>query len=158
MKNISENTSAYDAAILLIAKRDMSEFAVRTSLEKAGYRNNEIGSAIQRLIENKHIDDMKCAKRIVEVHLNAERGRQAFLRLLTSKGFKREVIEAALEPLDYRQQIESATRLKQRLKGRYAGQPARETKAKLSQALKRRGFAWDIITQVMDSDTWEDDE
>jgi len=158
MKNISENTTAYDAAAKLLSKRDMSESALRANLEKTGYRSNEIEPAIQRLIEQKVIDDLKCARRILELHASAERGRLTFSRLLTSKGFKREVVEAALEQLDHKQQVESATRLKQRLKGRYAGQPARETKAKLSQALRRRGFAWEIITQVMDSDTWDDEE
>jgi regulatory protein len=158
MKNIGGNTSAYDAALKIIARRDMSESAMRASLKKAGYSGNDIEPAIKRLIELKLIDDFKCARRIVELHLNAERGRLAFSRLLTSKGFKREVIDAALEPLDYCQQIESATRLKQRLKGRYTGKPAREAKAKLSQALSRRGFAWDIISQVMDSETWDSEE
>jgi regulatory protein len=155
MKQNGENAGAYDEALKLIAKRDMSEFALRASLKKAGYSGNDVESAIQRLIEHKLIDDLKCAKRIVELHLNAERGRLAFLRLLKSKGFKRDVIEAALKPLDYCQQIESAASLKRQLKGRYAGKPARETKAKLSQALSRRGFAWDIISQVMDSDIME---
>jgi regulatory protein len=153
MKKVDENTSAYDAAIKLISRRDMSESALRASLEKAGYSGNDIEPAVQRLIENKVIDDLKCAKRIVELHSNAERGRLAFSRLLTSKGFKRDVIDAALEPLNYSQQTESAARLKQRLKGRYTDKPTRETKAKLSQALSRRGFAWDIISHVMDSDT-----
>jgi len=158
MKNINENTSAYDAAAKLLSKRDMSESALRASLEKSGYRGNDIESAVQRLIEQKVIDDLKCAKRILELHASAERGRLTFSRLLKSKGFKSEVIDAALEPLDHKQQVESATRLKQRLKGRYAGKPAGETKAKLSQALSRRGFEWDIITQVMDSDTWDGEE
>ena len=158
MKDINEKTSAYEAAIKLLSKRDISEFALRESLEKAGYRSSEIGPAIQQLHENKLIDDLKCAKRILELHANAERGRLTFARLLKSKGFTREVISDALESLDYKQQFESATRLKQRLKGRYAGKPARETKAKLSQALSRRGFEWEIITQVMDSDTWDSEE
>ena len=158
MKNINENTTAYEAAIKLISKRDMSEFTLRASLEKAGYRGNEIEPAIQKLIEQKLIDDLKSAKRIIELHSSAERGRLTFARLLASKGFKHEVVEAALEPLDHKQQVESATRLKQRLKGRYAGKPARETKVKLSQALRRRGFDWEIITQVIDSDTWDGEE
>jgi len=158
MKKIIENISAYDAAGKLLARRDMSESALRAALEKAGYSGIDIESAIQRLLDQKLLDDLKFAKRVVELHMNAERGRLAFLRLLTSKGFKRDVIEAALAPLDNNQQIESATRLKQRLKGRYAGKPPRETRAKLSQALSRRGFAWDIISQVMDRDTWDSEE
>jgi len=158
MKNMNENTDAYNAAIKLLEKRDMSESALRASLEKAGYKGNEIGPAIQRLIENKVIDDLKCAKRILELHSSAERGRMTFSRLLKAKGFKREVIEEALEPFDHKQQVESATRLKQRLKGRYEGKPPRETKSKLSQALSRRGFEWDIIKQVMDNDAWDGEE
>ena len=152
MKNDKENSNAYDAAQKQLARRDMSESALRASLVKAGYSVDDIDPAVQRLIERKLIDDLKSARRIVELHMNAERGRLAFARLLKSKGFKREVIEAALEPLDYNQQTESAARLKQRLKGRYAGKPAREIKAKLSQALSRRGFAWDVISRVMDNE------
>jgi regulatory protein len=155
MKKIIENASAYDMAIKMIARRDLSEAALRVGLKKAGYSGNDIEPAIQRLIEYRLIDDLKCARRIVEVHSSAERGRMAFSRLLTSKGFKRDVIDAALEPLDYNQQIESAARLKQQLSGRYAGKPAREAKVKLSQALSRRGFAWDIISQVMDGEAWD---
>jgi len=158
MKNIKEDSNAYDAALKHLARRDMSESSLRASLVKAGYRKNDIEPAVQELIENKMIDDLKCARRIVELHLNAERGRLTFARLLKSKGFKREVIDAALEPLDFNQQFESAERLKQRLKGRYAGKPARETKTKMSQALSRRGFAWDVISRVMDNDTWDDEE
>ena len=40
---------------------------------------------------------------------------------------------------------------------RYAGLPAREGRAKLSQALARRGFSWDAVRAAVDA-VWEADD
>ena len=55
------------------------------------------------------------------------------------------------------QQAEAARRAAQGLVRRYADLPAREGRAKLSQALARRGFAWDTVREAVDAVLAEDD-
>lgn len=61
----------------------------------------------------------------------------------------RDTVQAALEQIDGEQQQSAALSLAQKLSGRYAGQPARSARAKLSQAMARRGFSWDDISWAL---------
>ena len=47
------------------------------------------------------------------------------------------------------QQQNAALELARKLSARYAGQPARSARAKLSQAMARRGFSWDDISWAL---------
>ena len=62
--------------------------------------------------------------------------------------------------MDDEQQAEAAQKAARSLLRKYEGLPAREGRAKLSQALARRGFSWDAVREavdaVWDADDWED--
>ena len=59
-------------------------------------------------------------------------------------------IEEALSAFDEEQQRAACLEVAQSLFRRYAELPRREGRAKLSQALARRGFGWDAIESTVD--------
>ena len=69
----------------------------------------------------------------------------------------RRYAERALDMLDDAQQAEAAQAAARGLLRRYAGLPSREGRAKLSQALARRGFSWDAVRAAVDA-VWEADD
>ena len=93
----------------------------------------------------------------MEVNAGRAVGVYAVRRKLRAKGVSDEDAEAALGALDDAQQAEAARRAAQGLVRRYADLPAREGRAKLSQALARRGFAWDAVREAVDAVLAEDD-
>ena len=50
-----------------------------------------------------------------------------------------------LEELDDESQTEAATALAKKLMRRYEKEPPRAARAKLRQALARRGYGWDVV-------------
>ena len=47
-------------------------------------------------------------------------------------------------------QLSAARALVQKLAPRYAGQPPRQARGKLSQAIARKGFSWDVIASALE--------
>ena len=65
--------------------------------------------------------------------------------LLNDQQYAQRVVESRAHRPGGRYQCSLA----QKLSGRYAGQPARSARAKLSQAMARRGFSWDDISWAL---------
>ena len=78
-------------------------------------------------------------------------GVYALRRKLKAKGISDEDADAALEAFDDDQQQAAARRAAEKLLKRYEGLPRREARAKLSQALARRGFGWDSVRAAVDA-------
>ena len=72
-------------------------------------------------------------------------------RKLRARGIGEEDAEAALNMLDDEQQAQAAQAAARSLLRKYASLPAREGRAKLSQALARRGFGWDSVRASVDA-------
>ena len=60
-------------------------------------------------------------------------------------------VSEALEYFDDAQQQNAARQAAEKLYRKYSSLPRRETRAKLSQALARRGFSWDAIQEAVDA-------
>lgn len=103
-----------------------------------------------RLIEVGIVDDARYARRIAETASHKSVGIYAMKRKLMSKGFSEEDTETALEALDDAQQLAACRAAADKLQRKYAALPAREARMKLSQALARRGFSWDVISRAID--------
>ena len=58
-----------------------------------------------------------------------------------------------MEALDDEQQRTAARQAAEKLGRKYRDLPPREARAKLSQALARRGFSWDVISSALED--WE---
>lgn len=150
---------AYEAALNLLTARDMTAHDLQAALKRRGYLQPVAESVCERLIENRLIDDSRYAQRYVELRQDASVGRFAMKRKLRAKGIDEETAEEALEALDDESQLEAAKSLAARLSRRYEGEEPYSRRSKLSQALARRGFSWDIVKEAVESlnDISEDD-
>ena len=146
----AQEAPAYEAALTALDRTAKSEKALRRWLILRGFLEPAVESAIARLHRARLLDDGAIAERLTEAGALGGLSKNAIKHKLRAKGIGEEEIESALENVSDEDQLQSAKRLAQKLYPRYAKEESRAARAKLSQALARRGFAWDVITQAMD--------
>ena len=143
---------AYEAALTQLDYCQRSSGELRKKLTAKGFAAPAVNAVVDRLIEIKLIDDNAYAQRIVESMAKKPVGVYAAKRKLRAKGFSEDDADDALAQLDDEQQSEAAARLAKKLAPKYLAKgDAREAKAKLSQALARRGFGWDVARDAVDA-------
>jgi len=154
---------AYEAALTQLDYCQRSSGELRKKLSAKGFAMPAVNAVVDRLIEIRLIDDNAYAQRIVESMSKKPVGVYAAKRKLRAKGFSEDDADDALTQLDDEQQNDVAVQLAMKLAPKYLAKgDAREAKAKLSQALARRGFGWDIVREAVetaledaDSDIWD---
>lgn len=140
----------FEAALTSLDACARTEREIREGLRRKGYVAPAVDAVVERLRENGLIDDADYARRMAELQSRKPVGRYAFKRRLRAKGISDEDAEEALESFDDDQQRAACLEAAQKLVRRYAELPGREARAKLSQALARRGFTWDAIESAID--------
>lgn len=145
-----QSKAAYEAALDMLTDRDMTSSGLKTGLMRKGYLQPVAEAVAQRLMENRLIDDKRFAERFVELRQDGQVGRYALKRRLRAKGVDEETASEALESLDDDAQLEAATELARRLARRYENLDAYAARGKLSQALARRGYSWDIVREAVE--------
>jgi len=143
-------TDAYEAALTSLDYCARSARELTNALRRKGYVEPAVEAVMARLGETGLIDDAGYARRMAEVQSTKPVGLYAFKRKLKAKGISDEDAEEALAAFDDEQQRAAALEAAQRLYRKYEALPPREARAKLSQALARRGFSWDAIEGVID--------
>jgi len=153
----------YEAALTMLDQSSKTEGEMRRSLIAKGYVAPAAEAVVERLKENRLLDDRRIAERIAQTQIGKSVGVYALKRKLQAKQLRAEDIEAAMEGFDDEQQAGACRAAAEKLWKKYCMLPPREARAKLSQALGRRGFAWDAISSVIDDivssdDVYEGDE
>lgn len=149
---------AYEAALTSLDFCARTAREVKRSLSAKGYVPCVAEAIVQRLCENHLIDDKRLADRIAEANAKKPVGVYAMQRKLRAKGISDEDAAEALETFDDEQQADAAKKAAEKLFRRYSALPRREARAKLSQALARRGFSWDAIQPAVNALLDEDYE
>jgi len=144
-------SDAYEAALTALDHSARTARELERSLLAKGYVPTAVRSVIERLTENRLIDDRQLAGRIAEANASKPVGVYALKRKLRAKGISDEDASAALEGFDGAQQQSAARQAAEKLYRRYSSLPNREARAKLSQALARRGFPWDAVREAVDA-------
>ena len=134
---------AYEAALTALDFCARTEKEIVTGLLRKGYVPKAARSVAERLREGGLINDRQMAARIAESNAGKAVGVYALKRKLRAKGISEEDASEALEAFDDGQQAAAAKAAAEKLLRRYNGLPARDARAKLSQALARRGFGAD---------------
>ena len=142
---------AYESALNLLSARDMTAHDMISALKRRGYLEPVAESVCERLIENRLIDDSRYAQRYVELRQDSAVGRYAMKRRLRAKGIDENTAEEALEVLDDESQLTTAKELAKKLSRRYETEEPYARKSKLSQALARRGYSWDVVREAVES-------
>ena len=153
----AQRADVYEAALSSLDLCARTRQELRRSLLARGFVSGAVEATLDRLAESGLIDDRRYAERAVEVSAARPVGVYAVRRKLRAKGVAEADAEAALGALDDEQQSQAAQAAARSLLRRYAQLPAREGRAKLSQALARRGFSWEAVRAAVDK-VWEADE
>ena len=140
----------YESALTSLDFSARSAREIRLSLARKGYVPPAVEAIVARLTETGLIDDARYAERMAEVQSRKPVGLYAFKRRLKAKGISDEDAEDALAAFDDQQQQAAALAAAEKLWRKYEALPPREGKARLSQALARRGFSWDAIEAALD--------
>ena len=141
----------YEAALTSLDFSARTAREIGSALRRKGYVEPCIEAVVAKLTESHIIDDQRYAERMAEIQTRKPVGVYAFKRKLRAKGISDEDAEEALSAFDDAQQQAAALAAAQKLYRKYESLPTREAKAKLSQALARRGFPWDAIEGAIDT-------
>ena len=142
---------AYETALSSLDRSARTAHDLSSTLRRKGIVQPAIDAVLARLRENGLIDDASYAQRMAELQASKPVGLYAFKRKLRAKGISDDDAEDALAAFDDDQQRAAAQQAAQELCTKYEALPEREARAKLSQALARRGFAWDAIESAVES-------
>lgn len=142
---------AYEAALTSLDFCARTAKEIEKSLLTKGYVPCVVQAIVERLMENRLIDDRQIASRIAESNTSKPVGIYAVKRKLRAKGISDEDASDALEAFDDDQQQAAAKQAAEKLYRRYSALPDREARAKLSQALARRGFSWESVRAAVDA-------
>ena len=144
---------AYEAALTCLDRSERTGSDLTRALVYKGYVPPAAEAAVARLTEAGLVDDLRYASRLAESAAGKPVGRYALRRKMMAKGISEADIESAMESLDDDQQRTAARQAAEKLGRKYRDLPPLEARAKLSQALARRGFSWDVISSALED--WE---
>jgi regulatory protein len=93
-----DEMSAYVAALHLLSRRELSEKQVRERLTRRGYEGDEIDDAVQRLKNERAIDDARVAEAIARSQISIRRRGKLRVRMaIQQAGIRGDTVDNALE-------------------------------------------------------------
>jgi regulatory protein len=148
---------ALDRAIKYLAARPRSRKEVETRLRQYGYPEDTVETVLFKLEKVGVLNDPSFAEQWAHARSERGRGKMTVARELYQKGISKETAEAVLEELNEEQQLAKARELAEKWAPRYHGEEKKAAIKKLSQALIRRGYSWEIVKAAVDFDGEEDE-
>ena len=143
-----------DYAFFLLGIRDQSTGELNDKMQRKGYEKVEIDETIKVLKEKKFLDDKRFVENLIRQKLEIGNfGRQRIWQDLKKKFIANELIEESLSNIEKDDEEESA---KEAMKAfiRKRGEPKEyKEKQKLIAYLGRRGFSWEIIEKILNTNT-----
>lgn len=138
------DAGALDAGLRLLARRAHSRAEVRRKLGRRGYGEEEVETAVERLVELGYLDDRNFAEGHVRRRSSAL-GPLALSAELAARGVDRSLADTALSHFDADAQLASATRLAERVFGPGSFPGYREMLDSVGPKLLRRGFSPGVV-------------
>lgn len=148
----------YEAALTILDSAAQTRAGMEKKLVMKGYAAPAAKRAVQRLADAGLIDDRRFAERAAQTQLNKPVGAYAVRRKLRAKNLTEDDIEAVMADFDEAQQTAACRDAARRLWRKYSSLEPREGTAKLTQALARRGFSWDTISECVEEIRSEADD
>lgn len=143
-------SDCYEAALTVLDQAACTTGDMRRKLLRKGFVETAAEAAVAKLVDVGLLDDLRYAQRLAQSQVQKPVGVYAVKRKLRAKMLSEEAVEAAMEDFNEEQQTSACRAAADKLVRKYAALPPREARAKLSQALARRGFSWDAISGTVD--------
>ncbi len=149
---------AKDAAFSLLSYRQRSRQEIKNRLAEKGYSPDIIRQVISVLEQLDYIDDREFAVSWIRDRISRGFGPYRVRQQLREKGIAEQIIEEQLEAeYDFELEYQLAEQLASKKKRRYRNKSDWETRNKLKQVLKRKGFSFSVIEVVLDDVLAEED-
>jgi regulatory protein len=146
------STAAYARALRWLSARELSEGQVRSRLGERGYSPAAIATAVQRLIDNRTIDDRRTAAALARTEARVKRHgpRRIMGKLLSihiDRDLAREIITDLFGDEDETQLLEAA--LDRRLRGKTERLSDPGERRRILAYLVRQGFSASAASSAM---------
>jgi regulatory protein len=146
-RSAPQQQSPLDAAYRYLSYRPRAEFEMRVWLERKGFAHGAIESTISTLKSKGLVDDMAFARYWRESRdSGSPRSRAALKSELARKGIDAETAAGALDGID---DEAAAYRAAQKRAARLGRSDREEFRSKLSAALRRRGFSYEVTEHTV---------
>ena len=156
IKNIKEKDNkakAYGNAIRFTTIRPRSEKEVELWFKRKKIEGKTAKTVLQKLKKLELVNDLEFAKWWVEQRLQFRPKSKLALKVeLQQKGVDREITEQVLSQVSPEGEEEMARRIARKKLSRLSGLSEKKLKQKLTEYLARRGFSWNIIRNIVDSE------
>ena len=141
--------SAYEDGLRRLARRDHSEAELRQALLRKGFAAEEVQLALDRLVRNRHLDDVAFAERFARSRLASQaRGRNHVRVALASRGVEPAIADQALaEALRDVSEAEMLDQLAKKYWAQRKREEPRQRLRKLWNFLLRRGYPPEIVSR-----------
>ena len=144
LEDPDSDKAAYFLALRWLSARELSEGQVRERLERRGYTPQAVGPAVERLIQNRTIDDRRTAAAAARTEAKIRRrgprrimGRLIAMRI--DRDLARDVVNELFGETDEQELLEQT--LDKRLRGHTAKLKDPDERRKLLGYLVRQGFS-----------------
>ena len=146
--------AAYSRALRWLTARELSEGQVRSRLADTGYTETAITAAVQRLIENRIVDDRRAASAVARTEARVRRHgpRRVLGKLLSmqiDRDLAREIVREQFGDDDEEQLLDTA--LDRRLRGKPERLKDPNERRKILAYLVRQGFSVGAATAAIRS-------
>ncbi|MBQ9790529.1 MAG: RecX family transcriptional regulator [Clostridia bacterium] len=150
----SEVSSAFEAALGMIAITSKSSKEIKDKLARKGFNESVIQKAIDKLKEYRYLNDAEFAKAFVRSFPG--KSRRELESKLKQKGILAEDMAEALAEIDEESEKDGALAYARKyLRGKEWNE---KTKNNLFAGLARKGFSFDIISSVIEAAKKEKEE
>ena len=144
-----EVQKSFDTALNYLSYRSRSKKEMIDYLSRKGFSMEAVKLALNKLESYGYIDDLSFAINWAKSRLNSKSVSKRMIAFeLYKKGIDRAVTDQALELIGEVEEEKAAFALAEKYYKRYERYEKRERLYKISQALARRGFEWELIRRV----------
>ena len=135
-------------ALYLLKFKDRSERSIEEKMSQKDFSNVEIKEVLAFLKKSELIDEKRLAESITRDGLeNRFWGRYRIQKKLIQEKIKKEIIEKNISEISDQDELKSATSAQEKWQKKNKVNTY-EDKQKLFSFLGRRGFSWDIISEL----------
>jgi regulatory protein len=150
-----ENHKALMEALRYVGRRPRSSKEIEIKLQEKGYSEEAITITIQKLVEQKIIDDEQFANLWTEHRIfSQKKGRRWVQQELKQKGLSKELINEAMANVDEEAELKAAYDTAKKKWDTIKGE-AYERKQKLASFMLRRGYPSSMVSIVIKQVTGE---
>ncbi len=154
----TETRLAMEKTMEFLGRKAYSQKEMEAHFHRLQYEKTVISEIMQRLRNLNLVNDSELAGDQAEILVRRGYSRNAIKRKLGQRGIDSETLETALEICSEEEEQKNAIREAETLMHRYRDEEEKKCIMKVSAAMARKGFSWDVIRHVIELLTNQDPE